>query len=320
MRTRAKPVLIAHRAASAYLPEHSLIAVAMAHAFGADYIEQDVILTKDGVPIVVHDIHLDSTTDVAARFPDRAHADGHVYGFDFTLEEIRTLSLHERTAPSGERVYPQRFPLMTLPLGIPTLEEEVRLISGLNASRGTRTGLYIELKAPRRHAALGLDPINAVMAVLAQHGLDHAGANVFLQCFDDVTLKSMHRAGVKLPRIQLIADNSWGEDSEVDYDWLRTNSGLDAVVEYAQGIGPWLPHLFEGSGRDYSPLVRAAHERGLLVHPYTLRKDDLSIGASSFDELQKWVFEVAEVDGAFSDFSDLTRQYIDSFWPGDAKP
>ena len=106
-----RPIVIAHRGACAYLPEHTLAAKAMAHAMGADYIEQDVVLSRDGVPLVLHDIQLDCTTDVAARFPERARENGRYYAADFSLEEIRRLQLHERTPTGSNRqIYPGRFP------------------------------------------------------------------------------------------------------------------------------------------------------------------------------------------------------------------
>src|SRR5687767_9176819 len=91
-----QPIVIAHRGASGYLPEHTLEAAAYAHALGADFIEQDVVLSKDDVLVVTHDIHVDTTTDVAARYPDRKRADGRYYAIDFTWEELKALRVHER--------------------------------------------------------------------------------------------------------------------------------------------------------------------------------------------------------------------------------
>jgi glycerophosphoryl diester phosphodiesterase len=116
--TTPHPIVIAHRGASGYLPEHTLAAKAMAHAMGAHFIEQDVVLSRDGTPIVLHDIHLDSTTDVAQAFPGRARDDGRYYAIDFDIEEIRELRVHERThlgTGLGRAVYPGRFPVEELP-------------------------------------------------------------------------------------------------------------------------------------------------------------------------------------------------------------
>jgi glycerophosphoryl diester phosphodiesterase len=170
----ASPLVIAHRGASGYLPEHTLAAKALAHAMGADYLEQDVVLSRDGTAIVLHDIYLDATTDVAQKFPDRARSDGRFYAIDFDIHEIRQLRVHERmqlTPPHrGSAVYPQRFPVAPGLFQVPTLAEEIDLIAGLDRSRGTRTGLYIEFKSPNWHHAQCLDVVAAVMSVLREKG------------------------------------------------------------------------------------------------------------------------------------------------------
>lgn len=127
-----KRIVIAHRAASGYLPEHTLEAVALAYGMGADFIEQDLVLTKDGVPLVLHDIHLDTTTDVRKKFPDRARIDGRWYAIDFTLEEIKSLKVHERIDPKKDMaVFPSRFPVGHAKFEIPTFVEEIELIQGI---------------------------------------------------------------------------------------------------------------------------------------------------------------------------------------------
>lgn len=305
------PLLIAHRGASGYVPEHTLLAVATAHVMGADYIEQDVVLSADRVPVILHDIHLDTTTDVATRFPDRARADGRWYAIDFTLQELKTLAVSERRSGADAPAYPDRFPLVALPLRIPTLAEEVVLIDGLNKSRGRTAGLYIEFKGPAFHRQQGMDIATAVLEVLDTHGLNDGDAKVFLQCFDPETLRELHDSQrTPLPLIQLIAENSWGEVPGVDFDAMRRDEGLSEVAQYADGIGPWIPHLFLQDGEQLSPLVAAAHDVGLAVHPYTLRRDDPG-AATDFTTLQRRVLIDANVDGVFSDFPDLTRQFID---------
>ena len=105
-----RPLVIAHRGASGYLPEHTLAAKAMAHGQGADFIEQDLVLTKDNVPVVLHDVHIDTVTDVAKVFPERKRADGRFYALDFTVAELKRLRLSERfNAKTGARVFPGRF-------------------------------------------------------------------------------------------------------------------------------------------------------------------------------------------------------------------
>ena len=315
----ASPLVIAHRGASGYLPEHTLAAKAMAHAMGADYLEQDVVLTRDGVPIVLHDIYLEETTDVEQRFPGRAREDGRSYAIDFSLDEIRQLSVHERTTRrDGVEVaaFPGRFPLQPTRLTVPTLEEEIRFIAGMDRSRGTRTGLYIELKAPRLHRAAGHDMPGAILEVLERTGYAGRSDQVFLQCFDDQTLRELRsKYRTLLPLIQLIGENDWGEDSAVDYDYLRSDAGLDDIAGYAAGIGPWLMQIYRG--RDTSgaaittDLVARAKARGLAVHPYTFRADQLPEGFDDFDSLLALFLDELDVDGLFTDFPDLARDYID---------
>ena len=113
-----KPIVIAHRGACGYAPEHTLVAKALSYAMGADFIEQDIVLTRDDQPIVLHDVHLDRVTDVAQLFPERARADGRYYAIDFLLEEIRQLKVHERVDWSTDKVvYPNRFPVGCGPSG-----------------------------------------------------------------------------------------------------------------------------------------------------------------------------------------------------------
>lgn len=312
-----RPIVIAHRGASGYLPEHTLASKAAAHAMAADYIEQDVVLTADGIPIVLHDVYLDATTDVASRFPGRARDDGRYYALDFHLAEIRQLYAHERRGHGDQQaaVYPARFPADLRLFRVATLAEELDLISGMDRSRGRTTGIYLEFKAPNWHRAQGRDLVAAVMAVLEDKGYANRPGQVFLQCFDDATLRYLrHRLQTPLPLIQLIAENSWGEDSAVDYDFLQTAAGLDAIANYADGIGPWLEHIYRGRDSNgevqLSQLAAEARERCLLVHPYTFRRDELPAGIASFEQLLDIFVAQAGVDGLFTDFPDLVRDFL----------
>lgn len=319
MSTTTRPIVIAHRGASGYLPEHTLAAKALAHAMGANFLEQDVVLSRDGTAIVLHDIHLDSTTDVAERFPGRARRDGRFYAIDFDIAEIQQLRVHERThlgaTQGGHAVYPQRFPAQLALFDVPTLEDEISMLAGLDHSRSCRTGLYIELKSPNWHQSQGLDLSSAVLGVLDKTGYSQRPEQVFLQCFDDQTLQQLRgRLKTPLPMIQLIGENSWGEDSAVDYGYLRTPAGLDYVASYAQGIGPFLPHIYLGRSASGAPrlstLVNDAHTRGLQVHPYTFRRDELPAGIESFTQLLDIFVRQAGVDGLFTDFPDLVNAYL----------
>ncbi len=315
----SSPIVIAHRGASGYLPEHTLAAKAMAHAMGAGFIEQDVVLSRDGTAIVLHDVYLDSTTNVAQCFPGRARTDGRFYAIDFDLQEIRQLRVHERTHLDIERnglaVFTERFPAQPVLFQVPTLAEEIAMIAGLDRSRGQSTGLYIELKSPNWHRREGLDLSAAIVQVLDETGYWNRPEQVFLQCFDDQTLRQLHHdLKAPLPMIQLIGENSWGEDSEVDYDYLRTPKGLSYVASYAQGIGPFVPHIYLGKTAtgdvNLSELVELAHARGLLVHPYTLRRDELPKGIHSFTELLDILIDQAGVDGLFTDFPDIVVDFL----------
>jgi glycerophosphoryl diester phosphodiesterase len=310
------PLVIAHRGASAYLPEHTLPAKALAHAMGADFIEQDVVLTADGVPIVLHDIHLEGTTDVEDVFPRRARADGRWYAIDFTIDEIRRLRAHERRDARGAIVFPRRFPAGPGVSGVPTLAEELALIDGLNRSRGAAVGVYIEMKASAFHAAEGRDLPAAVLEVLATSGWATRRDAVFLQSFEPAVLRRLrHELRTPLPLIQLIGDNAWVEDRSVDFDALRSDDGLDDIATYADGIGPWLMQLY--AGRDaagnarLTDLAERAHARGLVVHPYTFRADALPPGVDSFAALHELFIRDLGVDGIFTDFPDLSRSLVD---------
>ncbi len=160
----ARFTVIAHRGAPGYLPEHTLAGVAMAHAMGADYIEQDVVLSRDGELLVLHDLTLDAVTDVAERFPGRERQDGRFYALDFDLAEIRTLRVHERRRADGEPAFPGRFARSDVTFRVPTLREEIALIQGLNRSTGRDVGVYVEPKSPAWHRAEGRDLLAACLS------------------------------------------------------------------------------------------------------------------------------------------------------------
>jgi len=301
------------------LPEHTLPAKAAAHAMGADFIEQDVVLSRDGVPLVLHDIYLDSTTDVAQRYPQRARKDGRYYALDFDLAEIQQLHANERVEWDAQgnatAAFPLRFPGRAELFRVPTLAQEIDLISGMDHSSGRSTGLYVEFKAPNWHQAQGYDLVSAVMAVLREKQYHDRPRQVFLQCFDDKTLKYLrHELNTPLPLIQLIAENSWGEDSAVDYDYLQTAAGLKDIASYADGIGPWIMQIYQGrdaSGKaQLSNLVSLAQQQGLLVHPYTFRCDELPAGIDDFNDLLEIFVQQAGVNGLFTDFPDRVSHYL----------
>lgn len=306
-----KALVIAHRGASGYVPEHSLPAKAMAHAMGADYIEQDVVLSKDGVPVVLHDITLDATTNAADVFPGRARADGMFYAIDFTLAELKQLQLLERGNKKGEAAFKGRFPREKTGLTIPTLAEELAFIKGMNASTGRVAGIYPELKSPAFHRTEGKDLAAAVLATLAEAGYGPEDP-VFLQSFDFNEIKRVRtELGYKGKLVQLIGENAWNMAPGTDYDALRKPDGLKQIATVANGIGPSLTQVLTDENKDgvaeITSLVADAKAAGLAVHPYTFRADRLPPFAASFDELIKLAVEKAGVDGVFTDQPDKAR-------------
>ena len=304
-----EPLIIAHRGACGYLPEHTLAAKSLAHAMRADYLEQDFVLSKDDIPIVLHDIHLDTVTDVATVFPDRKRADGRYYAIDFLLSEIQQLRVHERIdLESGKRVFPDRFPLKKSTFRIPTLAEEIELIQGLNQSTGREVGIYPEIKKPAWHREQGKEISPLVIKVLEQYGYKTKSDLVFLQCFDPVELRRVRvelKSNLKL--VQLIGKNSWKE-ADTDFTEMVKPAGLDKIAEYADGIGPHMPYIVsDESGKVVTTdLVANAHQRKLIVHPFTFRADSLPKYSQSFRQLIQ-VFQRANVDGLFTDFPDKAR-------------
>ena len=295
------PLVIAHRGASGLLPEHTLEAVALAHGLGADFVEQDVVLTGDGVPVVLHDVTLDSTTDVAARFPDRRRADGRFHALDFTLAEVKTLRVTERFDPAtGERVFPGRFPAGAAEFRVPTLAEELELVGGLNRTTGRTVGVYPELKRPDVHRAAGRDLAAAVLAVLAGHGYRTRTDACFLQCFDGGELRRVrNELGCDLRLVRLVED-------------VPTDDELRAIAAVAGGLGPPLSAVIavDADGRDVDTgLVGRAHAAGLSVHPWTARADAPPAFAADFPELHRDL-RAAGVDGLFTDFPGRSRRLL----------
>lgn len=323
----ADPIVIAHRGASGYLPEHTLPAKVLAHAQGADYLEQDVVMTADDELVVLHDLTLELISNVAELFPTRAREDGSFYVIDFTLSELRQLRVTERrlVTPTGpEPAFPGRFPPERGHFSIHTLAEEIELIQGLNHSTGRQAGIYPELKAPWFHHQHGKDISRAVLSVLKAYGYDHADAGVFVQSFDAAELQRVHdellpAMSMELPLIQLIAHNEWletyqrepdGSWAPLDYTDMHTAEGLAAVSRYAQGIGPAYGMLVEVSPAgevQKLPLIELAHAQGLQVHPYTFRADDGLVPpySDSFADAIRFFVQEIGVDGLFTDFPDL---------------
>jgi glycerophosphoryl diester phosphodiesterase len=303
------PIVIAHRGASGYLPEHTLAAKVLAHGFGADYLEQDVVATRDSELVVLHDVYLDDVTDVARRFPRRRRDDGRYYVVDFELAELKALTVFERRASgSSAAKYPARFPPDAGLFGIATLREELELIHGLNRSTGRVAGIYPEIKEPAWHRKHGIDLAQLMLAELGAFGYSQPEHAVFVQCFDQAELlRVRNELGCRLRLIQLMGP-------EREYAALSTPAGLASVARYADGIGPHHSQLIEMTARPTRPsdVMRSARDVGLRVHAYTFRQDDLPAYARSFEDLLQMFIGDIGVDGVFCDHPDVAIRVRDS--------
>jgi glycerophosphoryl diester phosphodiesterase len=306
--TTENPLVIAHRGASGYLPEHTLESATLAYAQGADFIEQDLVATKDRKLVVLHDIHLETGTDVEEKFPQRTRQDGRYYALDFTLAELKTLRVHERQNVKGEQVFANRYQ-GTGAFQIATFEEQIELIQQLNRQFEKNVGLYPEIKSPAWHKEQGVDISKLVIAVLRKHDLDDADKAIYVQCFDFAeTQRLRNDLGAKVKLVQLIAENDW-QESPTNYDFLKTQAGLTEIAKVAQGIGPWIPQLVDLTTMQLTGYAEQAHSAGLLVHPYTFRKDALPDNVGT-EQALNLLFSRLKVDGVFTDFTDTVAHFI----------
>ena len=304
-----RPLIIAHRGASGYLPEHTLAAKALAYGQGADFLEQDVVLSKDGVPVIFHDTHIDTTTDVAKKFPGRQRADGRFYALDFTVAELKQINVTERFNPkTGKAAFPKRFPVGVGSFQVVTLEEEIQFIQALNRSTGRNVGLYPELKAPAWHRKEGRDLSATVLPLLRKYGYDAKDSACYLQCFEYAEIKRLRgELGWSGKLIMLLGGKGKGP-GETDFTYLQTDAGLAELAQLVDGIGPPISSYVAGktpAERQVTDLAARARKAGLKSHPYTLRADELPKCVTSVDELLSALFTEAKVDGLFTDFPDL---------------
>ena len=326
----SKPLIIAHRGASGYLPEHTLESKALAYGMRPDYIEQDLVLSKDNHLIVMHDIVLDNVTDVAQVFPERAREDGHFYTIDFTLAELKRLRVSASfSRENGKTVpkYPLRFPLWQSSFQLATFAEEIELIQGLNQSLGYDVGIYPEIKKPAFHRREGKDIAALTLSKLKHYGYRDRKQKIFLQSFDAEELQRIDRElmpqlGMDLPLVQLIAMTSWGEKKiavgdqlvNYNYDWMLEPGGLERISSYADAIGPWAMMLVrqQDGAVGGNGTVARAHALGLTVHPYTFRSDDQPIpeALGGFERLLQLFIDELKVDGVFTDHPDKVRDYL----------
>lgn len=289
------PLVIAHRGASGYLPEHTTESAAYAHALGADFIEQDVVQTKDGHLVVLHDITLNAVTDVEERFPDRGRKGRH-YVFDLTLAEVRSLRVRERHQSAESR----RFPAGSGEFQVSTLEEHIQLIQGLNRSTGTDRGLYVEIKKPAEHRSHGLDPSNAVLSLLKKYGYESRDDNVWIQCFDAREIARIRtELACQLPLVQL-------------YGREPTEEQLQAAGKIVDAVGIPVSAVLTGvrdGGPQLSEVISRAHQASLVVHVWTHRDDRLPSGVENSRQLLEWLVLKGGASGIFTDHPDVVLKF-----------
>jgi glycerophosphoryl diester phosphodiesterase len=329
------PLVIGHRGAAGYRPEHTLAGYRLAIRMGADYIEPDLVSTKDGVLVARHENDITGTTDVGdhPEFADRrttktidAHQVTGWFTEDFTLEELRTLRAKERLplVRPGNTRYDGRFL-------VPTFDEVLDLARAEGRRRGSPVGVYPETKHPTYFDSIGLSLEEPLARALRSHGLDRPSAPVFVQSFETGNLRELQHL-VRVPLVQLVDRGgapydlaSSGDDRS--YADLVTPEGLREVATYADAVGAnkdlVLPRDAAGATGAPSDLVPDAHAEGLLVHVWTMR-DENQFMATNFrtgtDPNAKGdargeigAFLDAGVDGLFGDFPDTAVDGRDSW-------
>ena len=301
IKSTKKITVVAHRGASGYLPEHTLASKVMAYAMQVDYIEQDVVLSKDDVPIVIHDILLDDVTNVLEKYPNRKREDGRYYVIDFTFEEIKTLVVTERfDSETGLQIYPNRFPKGTSSFRLHSLQDEIELIQGLNKSTGKNIGIYPEIKKPEFHHENGKDISKIVLNILSDYGYKTKNDKCIVQSFDAIELERIRKElKSQLFLVQLM-------------EFSEQKNLLEFYASYADGIGPWYKHLISSKTADgflFTPLIKEAHKLDLVVHPYTFREDQLD-EFDSFEQMIDVIIHQAGADGGFTDFPDRMREIL----------
>ncbi|MBD2607018.1 esterase-like activity of phytase family protein [Scytonema hofmannii FACHB-248] len=312
------PIVIGHRGASGERPEHTLASYKLAIEQGADFIEPDLVATKDGILIARHEVNISATTDVATRpeFADRFTTkviDGITetgwFADDFTLAEIKTLRAIERL-PFRDQSYNGLFE-------VPTLQEILDLVKEVEAETGKKIGIYPETKHPTYHDSVGLSLEEPLVDILKRNDFTDP-SRVFIQSFEVANLKELNTL-IDVPLVQLLDARDIALDGTIiesqPYDFvvsgdsrtygdLRTAEGLQEVATYADGIGPWKRMIVSIRGTDANgdgraddlngdgavndadkttlpptSLITDAHDAGLLVHPYTFRNEGLYLAA-----------------------------------------
>jgi glycerophosphoryl diester phosphodiesterase len=318
------PIIIAHRGASGHRPEHTLSAYRLGIEMGVDFIEPDLVLTKDGHLVCRHENEIGGTTNVASKTEFGARKtvkiiDGERFeGWfteDFTLAELKTLRCRERL--------PQLRPANIAFDGqdeIPTFQEVLALVRGKKAPSGNDMGVYPETKHPTHFDQVGLSFDAPLLAALRSADLDRADASVFIQSFEVANLKRL-ATRTKAPKIQLVSANGGpADDPAMTYAAMMSHDGLAKIATYAAGIGPQksmiIPQSSDGTPLPATDLVTRAHAANLALHPWTFRGENYflpkdlkrgDIGDASYQRLAGDLVAECQrflelgVDGLFSD-------------------
>jgi glycerophosphoryl diester phosphodiesterase len=277
----AQPLVIAHRGASAYLAEHTLPAYALAYGQGADYLEPDVVLTRDGVLICNHDLTLERKTNVESVFPDRHRDDGKWYAIDFTHAEIKQLTVDVQPRHAREHARLVNPP----PLRIATLREMLQLVTTLNQLTGRAVGIIPEPKNAAFHRAAGQPLETALVNLLAEFGYAQPADRCIIQSFEKDALVTIREdLNSSLPLV-FLAGNA---------DAIQNAGGLTAIAAFADGLGP----NKKLADADHGALIRQARARDLAVYPWTFGADRA--------ELRRFL-DTYQVDGLFTDYPDIAR-------------
>ena len=298
-----RPLVIAHRGASGHRPEHTLEAYELAVQMGADYVEPDLVSTKDGVLIARHENEIGGTTDVAEKFADRKRTrtiDGRSltgwFTEDFTLAEIRTLRARERL-PFRSHAYDGQF-------AIPTFDDVIALAQRLSQKTGRTIGVYPETKHPSYFRGIDLALEDRVLASLEKAGWNRRDAPVFIQSFEPESLRLL-RPKTRVKLVQLASSAA-----------LLDGDGIRKIAEYADGLGPEkrliVPVQPDGSLGTPTDVISRAHAAGLVVHVWTVRveKEFLPAGYKGRAEAEFAQLRELGADGVFTDFPDVaTRAY-----------